>query len=261
MPKETVALTCPCCSRFIWPRAALALSTRPPRRGVFAVVVQGRKGGGWKVSGSVPMGQAPTMGVWFAVMKLRLAQAFSEWFNLGLITPHDMAMAGSWTTVERPPPTVTTEKYTWARRAISTKRDERAAVRSQVLKFDITKDWEARGPARALFEDTSARAIENLHGFEPGKDARVFARMNGDGEGEVHIVSADAEARAAIKAAIEARKVHVVEHEIAKPELGAAKRVQSAWSAGDMLPPRQREAPSRNARVLPARRDDEDAEE
>jgi hypothetical protein len=113
MPKETIALTCPCCSRFIWPRAAMSLSTRPPRRGVFAVAVRGRKGGGWQVSGSVPTAQAATMGPWFAMVKLRLVQAFSEWMNLGLITPQDMTMAGSWTTVERPPPTVTTERYTW----------------------------------------------------------------------------------------------------------------------------------------------------
>src|ERR1700722_12856385 len=131
-----------------------------------------------------------------------------------------------------------------ARRTGLTKRDERAQVRSSVLSrtdtFDITKDWEARGPARALFEDTSARAIEHLHGCEEGGDARVFARMNGDGEGEIHIVGADAEARAAIKAVVEnARKVHVFEHEIAKPELDAAKRVQTAWSAGNLLPPRR----------------------
>jgi hypothetical protein len=124
------------------------------------------------------------------------------------------------------------------RTGIIAKRDERTQVRSQVLKFDIEKDWESRGPTRALFEDTSARAIEHLHGFDVGRDARVFARMNGDGEGEIHIVGADAEARAAIKAVLEtARKVHVVEHEIAKPELGAAKRVQSAWAKGNLLPP------------------------
>lgn len=113
MPKETVALTCPCCSRFIWPRAAMSLSTRPPRRGVFAVVVQGRKGGGWKVSGSVPTADAATMGLWFVMLKLRLIQAYSEWWNLKLITPADLAMVGSWTTVERPPPTVTRETRTW----------------------------------------------------------------------------------------------------------------------------------------------------
>jgi hypothetical protein len=126
------------------------------------------------------------------------------------------------------------------RTSIAPKRHERAQVRSEVLRFDITKDWESHGPARALFEDTSARAIENLHGFDVGRDARVFARMNGDGEGEIHIVGADAEARAAIKAVIEnARKVHVVEHEIAKPELDAAKRVQSAWAGGKLLPPQR----------------------
>jgi hypothetical protein len=130
------------------------------------------------------------------------------------------------------------------RTGIIPRRDERAQVRSQVLKFDIEKDWEGRGPARALFEDTSARAIASLHGFDAGRDARVFARLNGDGEGEIHIVGADADARAAIKAVIEkARKVHVVEHEIVKPELDAARRVQSAWAAGNLLPPR-REASS-----------------
>jgi dCTP deaminase len=154
------------------------------------------------------------------------------------------------------------------RTGIIAKRDERAKVRSSVLsrteKFDITKDWEARGPARALFEDTSARAIEHLHGFEEGRDARVFARMNSEGEGEIHIVGADAEARAAIKAVIEnARKVHVVEREIAKPELDAAKRVQSAWSAGNLLPPRRpassEGAPPRNAAMaLPTHEDDVD---
>jgi len=120
------------------------------------------------------------------------------------------------------------------------KRHERAQVRTKVLRFDIEKDWEARGPARALFEDTSARAIESLHGFDVGRDARVFARLNADGEGEIHIVSADADARAAIKDVVEkARRVHVVEHEIAKPELGAVERVQSAWAGGKMLPPRR----------------------
>jgi hypothetical protein len=61
----------------------------------------------------VPTAQAATMGLWFVMLKLRLVQAFSEWTNLGLITPADLAMVGSWTTVERPPPTVTTEKRTW----------------------------------------------------------------------------------------------------------------------------------------------------
>src|ERR1700722_14807444 len=119
MPKETVALTCPCCSRFIWPRAAMSLSTRPPRRGVFAVVVRGRKGGGWQVSGAVPTAQAATMGPWFAMLKLRLLQAYSEWWNLKLITLADLAMAGSWTTVERPPTTSTQEKYTWRGEQVS----------------------------------------------------------------------------------------------------------------------------------------------
>jgi hypothetical protein len=133
-----------------------------------------------------------------------------------------------------------------ARRAsIVSKGHDRAAVRSRVLRFDIERDWEGRGPARALFEDTSTRAIEQLHGFEVGRDARVFARMNGDGEAELHVVSADADARAAIKAVIEnARKVHIVEHEIARPEAGAAQRVQSAWMAGAMLPPRHPDASS-----------------
>lgn len=143
-----------------------------------------------------------------------------------------------------------------AKRAISAKRNERAAVRPEVLTFDITRDWEARGPARSLFEDTSARAIENLHGFEQGRDARVFGRMTGEGEGEIHIVSADAEARAAIRTVIEtSRKVHIVEHEIVKPELDAAKRVQSAWAAGDILPPRQRDAPGHAPGALPAHED------
>ncbi|MGH7269017.1 MAG: hypothetical protein ACREJ3_01190, partial [Polyangiaceae bacterium] len=76
-----------------------------------------------------------------------------------------------------------------------------------------------------------------------------------DGEGEIHIVGADADARAAIKAVIgNARKVHVVEHEIAKPELGAAERVQSAWTAGDMLPPHRRDTSGEGgASELPAR--------
>jgi hypothetical protein len=145
-----------------------------------------------------------------------------------------------------------------AKRAISAKRHERAAVRSDVLKFDITKDWEARGPARALFEDTSARAIEQLHGFEVGRDTRNFARWTDEanGEAEIHIVSADAEDRARQRDILErARKVHIVEHHIEKPELDAAKRVQSAWSTGAILPPRQGDAPGHAPGALPAHED------
>lgn len=111
----------------------------------------------------------------------------------------------------------------------------------------------------AMIQDAVIR-----HGFEEGRDARVFARMNSEGEGEIHIVGADAEARAAIKAVIEtARKVHVVEHEIAKPELDAAKRVQSAWAGGNLLPPRRpassEGAPPRDAAMaLPTHEDDVD---
>jgi len=147
------------------------------------------------------------------------------------------------------------------RTGIIPRRDERTQVRSKALTFDIERDWEGRGPARALFEDTSARAIEHLHGFDVGRDARVFARMNGDGEGEVHIVGADPEARAAIKAVVEnARKVHVVEHEIVKPELDAARRVQSAWAAGKLLPPRRHARAAEGVRRR-ARGDEADSDE
>jgi len=129
---------------------------------------------------------------------------------------------------------------------VRTNRDRPAAtVRADVLKFDLAKDWENRGPARALFEDTAARAIEKLHGFVEGEDTRTFARKTGPKEGEIHIAGADGAARAALRQVIEeCDTIHIVEHEILQPELDAAARVKAAWAEGNMLPPAREPAAS-----------------
>ncbi len=102
-------------------------------------------------------------------------------------------------------------------------------------------DWDNLGPARALYEDMATRAAASATGFDPGRDARVFARRNGK-SAEIHIVTADEATLDGIEDALRARDVSVHGHLIERPDARAAQRAELAWQNGHLLPPPSDEA-------------------
>jgi hypothetical protein len=69
-------------------------------------------------------------------------------------------------------------------------------------------------PPRAAVEDAWAGSVARRCGLDPRDTARMFARVNGDGEAEVHVFSADAAVLAAVRDAISVPRIHVFEHGI-----------------------------------------------
>ncbi len=106
------------------------------------------------------------------------------------------------------------------------------------MPWDLHKDWDALGPSRALYEDMATRAAAAALGHEPGRDARAFARVIGDGA-EIHLVCADAATLDTLREAISKQNVQIHEHLVERPDRKDAERVQGAWAQGKLLPPPQ----------------------
>lgn len=82
------------------------------------------------------------------------------------------------------------------------------------LSGDMMTALDALGavPPRAVVEDAWAWALARKEGVDPRATARAFGGVRADGEAEVHVVSADIEAIAALRGAVGAPSVHVYEH-------------------------------------------------
>ncbi len=107
--REHVVLVCPCCDRLLWPRTYTDLMRRP-RRNVFALLMRGKKGGGWKTQRSMVPDELPDL---FAYWKRRLLFTVQAWRGLGWLTDADFAFVGTVSNIRRDDLHITTERQTW----------------------------------------------------------------------------------------------------------------------------------------------------
>jgi len=95
--REHVVLVCPCCDRLLWPRTYTDLMRRP-RRNVFALLIGGKRGGGWKTKRALAPDE---LSVLFDFWKRRLLFTVQAWRGLGWLTDADFKFVGTITTIDR----------------------------------------------------------------------------------------------------------------------------------------------------------------
>jgi hypothetical protein len=95
--REHVVLVCPCCDRLLWPRTYTNLMRRE-RRNVFALLIGGKKGGGWKTRRALAPDELHEL---FDFWKRRLLFTVQAWMGLGWLTDADFAFVGSVTQFQR----------------------------------------------------------------------------------------------------------------------------------------------------------------
>lgn len=111
-----------------------------------------------------------------------------------------------------------------------------------MMRVDFERDWQERGPGRALYEDMGMRVVESAEGLPLGRDVRAAVRVQGD-EATFHVVSGDPSDLAAFEQAMQAPRARVVKHLLEQPDPALAARAQTALAEGRMLPAKSNPVP------------------